>query len=144
MASTARRWASPPIAALVERAERRVVQKRRHEEMILRVLEDHAATAAGFMLRLLADLDGVDDDPPREADGVHDRQHQRGLARAVGADQPDALGGAERERHAAEGVDAVGVAYVKVVDLKQGGRVVHARSTSDSPSGRRQGTRPPP
>ena len=48
-------------------------------------------------------------------------QHQRGLARAVGADQPDALGRRARVSETPRrAFDAVGVTHVKIVDLKQG------------------------
>ena len=43
------------------------------------------------------------------------------LPAAVGPHQPDPFRPRHRQRDAAQGIDAVGVSHVQVVDLKQGG-----------------------
>ena len=87
--------------------------------------------AAGLELGLLFEIADVErsDGPARAAVGlllVGEDPHQRGLAGAVGPDQPDALAGAQLERHPVQ--DRLGAVVLSDIDDVQEN---HSRRVSE-------------
>ena len=97
------------------------------QHLALRVLHDHRGAAE------LAEADGAGTlDGPRSGFAAGEHQHQRGLARAVGAGHGEVLAGFHAQRHRAEGVVVgLGVAESDVAAAAPGrGRSVRRRSTT--------------
>ena len=85
--------------AVIERAEEHILKHRRHEHLIVRVLQDIAQPPADVREVVTVHLQTVDRDRTGDGDEPQRRLHERGFTRAVGADQADllALGNGKRQ-----------------------------------------------
>ena len=136
-----------PGQAHVERPERHVVEDGGAEELVVRVLEHEANLGADAADGVLADRHPGD--PHRAVLGPEravELEHQRALAGAVRADQGHLLAGRDPEVDAAQGLEAVRVSEVDVLEL-DGAPGVRAWRTLPRPSGlgrmgMRMGVRP--
>ena len=84
--------------AVIERAEEHVLKHRRHEHLVVRILQDIAQPPADVHKVAAVHLQPVDRDCAGDGDEPQRRFHERGLARTVGANQTDllALGNGKR------------------------------------------------
>ena len=95
--------------------ELHVVAHRRHEQLVVGVLEDHARPGVGPPARL-ASVTGRPDTDDRPGAGGEDAvevEHQGGLAGAVGPEQGDAFALVHVEVDAEQGLVAVGVGVAR-------------------------------
>ena len=94
----------------VERAERDVLADRRHEQLVVGVLEDQADAGAQVTDVVVADAQAGDLELAAAGQQRVEVQHQRRLAGAVGAEHGDALAVCHVQVEAVEARDAVRVA----------------------------------
>ena len=77
------------IHAAVAQAEAHILIDRRHKQLVVRVLQDVAQTAADGREIFLADRQPVDENLPVAGEKAQQELHQRRLAGAVGPNDPD-------------------------------------------------------
>ncbi len=130
----------------VQRPEAHILGDGRHEQLVVRVLEDHADRPADVGQRVLCDRDAADvDGAVRRRQQAVQVQQQRGLAGAVGADDGDRLAVPDLEGDALERLRPVGVGEAQVADAD--GVVAHPlspvtrRPTASGTSTRRNTTK---
>jgi hypothetical protein len=123
----------------VRGAERDVLGDRRHEQLIVGILEHQPHAPADLAKALAAhrspgDLDGA----RRRGQHTVEMQHQRGLTRAVRPEDRHSLTGGDIEIDAAEGDMAIRIGVVEAVDLdRRAHRATHAEAatTTAAPAG---------
>ena len=82
---------------VVERGEHHILVHRRHEHLVVGVLEHKAEFSADFRQGIAADLGSVHQDFPLPFQQAEQKLHDRGLAGTVCADQPHGLAGVNAE-----------------------------------------------
>ena len=102
---------------VVHRPKEHIVQHGRHEHLVVRVLQHIAELPAHLREALPRDRDAVHGDAARIGKQAERGLHERGLARAVGADQGDDLAVGYLKADAAQRLDAA-VGHVQVFNLQ--------------------------
>ena len=117
------------LQAHVQRSERDVLAHRRHEQLVIRVLEDQADVSADLPQRPRADRDACDLDFALAQQEAVEAQHQGRLAGAVRAEHGDPLAVRHVQLDAVQRQVAVGVA---VADAARVDGAAHAITRSGS------------
>lgn len=111
----------------IGRAERDVLRDGRHEQLVVGVLEHQPDPSADVLNRLAVQRDTADlDRTGRGGEHTVEVQHQRGLTRAVGAQDGDPLAGCDGEVDMVERDLPVGVDVAQRLDVDRRHRVTHA------------------
>ena len=138
----------------VGRAEGDVLADRRHEQLVVRVLEDDADPAPDLRAGSLGRPAGPADRRPSPSPAAQDAvevQDERGLAGAVGAEQRDPLAALRRQVDAEQRLVAVGVGEGEAARppatagcARAGSQPVHRQQTvtARAASGRAAAVRP--
>ena len=107
-----------PGQAQIQRAKGHIVKHRRHEELVVRVLEHHAHRAPD--LRQSGGGQGKIPDADRPLAGCQipvQMQEQGGLARPVGADDRHRLAMGDPEGNTPQRFGAIGIDMTQILDL---------------------------
>ena len=115
----------------VERSKRHVLSHRRHEELVVRVLEHQPDASAKFGQRLLADVQAGD--LQRSAAGGQQTvevEHERGLARAIRTEDRNALTMLDTQIETVQRNLAVGIPVAQLADVDGAAHRITRNGTS--------------